>query len=418
MEFITSTNQNYKLNHIENFYDVFTDYTFGLNKYIPFENFNIIFSGGILYECVRKSNYKFDQDNLYDIDLFLYGDTDKKISTYNKIILNLTDAGIEYIVGFVKSVVYIFIKDIPRIIQLVFTDFENPHQIIDSFDFVHLQSYYDGNNVYTKYNALTHITNSTTDINYRPNIHRYIKYDLRGVKLDNILYQEYDFVFDNLQYYKHLNKSVQTFEQVQKLFEKKADVNTDMKIIMSDYFNLTLFDNLVDIQSQVDLSGKFTQYTNDHTIEDDDIKAAKGGDIFSFENQKYFYVKGKVLSSTLVDYKGKYKISIELDNLRVINYLIGLEDDIKLQLDNISKDKDAHNNHMSKKYSNPFINSLGYNLNNSSYIEQVGGLVIKIYDTTPLKSDTIYHFIFKPLIFNMFQINGFNIKIVEAIEKV
>ncbi len=390
----------------DKFDGLLTLHTYNLIKLIPFEESNIIFSGGLLYECMRDVD---PSDKLYDIDLFLFGDKDKKISTYNKLISNLSSAKIEYVIGYNRSVVYIILRDIPRIIQLVFTEFENPSQVIDSFDFVHLQSYYDGSNLYINSDTVEHISNETTDIKYRPSISRYIKYDLRGVKLDNILYQEYDFVFGKTQFNKYLKSKEQTREKVVELY------NLEDKTELFKLFGLT---QLEDLASQVNLSGKFTQYTIDESVEDDELKlfhGIHGMNLYSFENQNYLYVKGKVIQVFEPNqFNEKYQLVIEFNNLRVCNYLTGLIDEVKYHLDKL----DEKNKKI--RFSHPFINSLGYTFENKGdYIKQVGGLVLKICDIQALKLNTNYNFILRPQLFyseDMRQ-SGFNFKIEEDIEQ-
>lgn len=390
----------------DSFDELVKTHTYNLIRLVPFEESNIIFSGGLLYECVRDVD---PSDKLFDIDLFLFGDKEKKITTYNKLISNLKIAGIEHIVGYNRSVVYIILKDIPRIIQLIFTEFENPSQIIDSFDFVHLQSYYDGSNIYINSNAVEHITNETTGINYRPSISRYIKYDLRGIKLDNILYQEYDFVFGKMQYCKYLKNKNQTVEKVSELYALEDK---------SKLFKLFGLTKLEDLKSQVNLSGKFTNYTNDESIEDDEIKLFHGVNnmnLYSLENQNYMYVKGKVIQIFEPNHANeKYQIFIEFNNLRVCNYLTGLIDEARYHLEKL------HENNKKNRFSHAFINSFGYTFENKdNFVVQVGGLVLKICSNQSLKLNTNYHFILRPQLFNSdnMRLSGFNLKIEEAIEK-
>lgn len=404
--------QTNSLDYLSVIYELFDDllitHTYNLIKLIPFEESNIIFSGGLLYECIRNAPLS---DKLFDIDLFLFGDKNKKITTYNKLISNLSNAKIEYVLGYYRSIVYIILKDIPRIIQLIFTEFETPSKIIDSFDFVHLQSYYDGSKIYTNFRSINYISNKTTDINYRPNISRYIKYDLRGVKLDNILYQEYDFVFGKMQYCKYLKNKQQTKEKVVELY------NLEDKTELFKLFGLA---KLEDLSSQVNLDGKFTHYAIDESIEDNEIKinyGIGGMNIYSLENQNYMYVKAKLIKvlEPIEFTNSKYQLFFEFNNLRICNYLIGLIDEIKYHLDKLNDKKQKI------RYNHPFTNSLGYSFEDkNNYIEQVGGLVVKTYtyNGQELKLNTNYNLILKLQVYhgkNML-LNGFNFRIEEAIE--
>ena len=51
--------------------------TYGLLHFIPLNKNNLIFSGGLLYDILYNNNY--DINKLIDIDLFLFGETEKKV---------------------------------------------------------------------------------------------------------------------------------------------------------------------------------------------------------------------------------------------------------------------------------------------------------------------------------------------------
>ena len=135
------------------------EYTFGLLDCIPFENNNIIFTGGLLGDCLTRrystktnlESYDFnsvDMNNVVDIDLFLYGPNSEKIKTITQIIENVTKRYPDAYAGVTRSVVYVFIPGVPRIIQLMCTSYTKPEEITNSFDFVHLMTYYDGKNIF------------------------------------------------------------------------------------------------------------------------------------------------------------------------------------------------------------------------------------------------------------------------------
>ena len=61
--------------------------TYGLLYFVPLNKNNLIFSGGLLYDILYNDNY--DSEKLIDIDLFLFGETNKKVEIINTIINNL-----------------------------------------------------------------------------------------------------------------------------------------------------------------------------------------------------------------------------------------------------------------------------------------------------------------------------------------
>ena len=158
-------------------------YAFGLTKIniIPWENKNIILSGGLLYDVLTN---RFD-NNLCDIDLFLTGnDFGLKITTCKTILDNLVENQYSFIVSYETNIITIIIKDIPRIIQLIFIK-ETVEQIVSSFDFTHLMFYYDGINVFgTKKSISQLLDGKKTEINDNYHNYRVIKYYRRGVNFD------------------------------------------------------------------------------------------------------------------------------------------------------------------------------------------------------------------------------------------
>jgi len=130
MEFVTKYNEYQNIN----FEKKLGKYTFGLDKVIPWEDSNFVFSGGLLYDIITE---RFSQD-LMDIDLFFYGSVESKIKTMNKLFDNLDKNQYSYLFGYNRSVIYIFIQGIPRIIQLIMTNKTNPESIINQFDLMEI----------------------------------------------------------------------------------------------------------------------------------------------------------------------------------------------------------------------------------------------------------------------------------------
>ena len=186
------------------FYQKLGQYTFGLDKVIPWEDSNFIFSGGLLYDILTN---KFDKE-LMDIDLFFYGDYKEKHKTINKLLDNLDKEQYYYLIGYKSSVIYIFIQGIPRIIQLIMTNKTEPEQIINSFDLTHVMSYSDGNKIYSNLETIEQIKNKNTSINI---IHknRLIKYFEKGLDIEKIIYSDYNFILDSIESKKIVNTQKQ-----------------------------------------------------------------------------------------------------------------------------------------------------------------------------------------------------------------
>jgi hypothetical protein len=145
------------------FNDVFKKFTYGLCEILPWENNNIIFSGGCLYDIL--TNNVTNIDKLIDIDIFIYGkNVDNKKKTIKQIIDNVKSKFEIYVAHTVEnsSIINIFVKDIPRILQLVCVNYETPTDIIDNFDCTHLKSYYCNKNIYSSSDCIDSIMKQHT----------------------------------------------------------------------------------------------------------------------------------------------------------------------------------------------------------------------------------------------------------------
>jgi len=156
-------------------------YMFGLDKVIPWEDKNFVFGGGLLYDMITN---RFSED-LSDIDLFFYGSLKEKHNTINKLLDNLDINQYYYLIGYIGSVIYIFIQDVPRIIQLIMTNQNEPQQIINGFDFTHIQMYFDGNDIYYSQEANADLEFKETTIK-ELHKNRIIKYFERGINFTDI----------------------------------------------------------------------------------------------------------------------------------------------------------------------------------------------------------------------------------------
>jgi len=186
----------------EEFIQKLGEFTFGLDKIIPWEDGNFVCSGGLLFDIITN---KFSHD-LMDIDLFFYGSIESKISTINKLLNNLDKNQYYYLIGNNRSVIYIFIQGVPRIIQLIMTDKMDPESIINEFDLSHVMSYTDGEKIYCSKIALEYLNaktkfqkENTININhYHKN--RIIKYMERGVFESKSIMDKYNFVLHLLKF--------------------------------------------------------------------------------------------------------------------------------------------------------------------------------------------------------------------------
>lgn len=196
----------------ENFKKKLGKYTFGLDKIIPWEDSNFIFSGGLLYDIVIE---RFSYD-MTDIDLFFYGPLESKISTINKLLDNLDNNQYSYFIGHKRAVIYLFIQGIPRIIQLVMTDQTHPENILNQFDLTHIMSYSDGNKLYCSPKAIEHFEAETIfqkfksiEINFFHK-NRIIKYIERGIIDRNIMLEKYNWILNKHDTHKYISAKEQT----------------------------------------------------------------------------------------------------------------------------------------------------------------------------------------------------------------
>ena len=397
---IKSTSEN---NYVEytcnNLFQKLGSYTFGLDKIIPWEEKNFVFAGGLLNDII---NERFDQ-NLMDIDLFFYGNSVSKTKTINKLLDNLDKDQYYYLIGYNKSVIYIFIQGIPRIIQLIMTNKTNPEQIINSFDLTHLMTYFDGTKIYSNPIAIQQLNTKETTTNKVVNKYRIIKYFERGINCNNLLFENYNFVITHgetkkiLDYHKQrklydftLNLTKNPHDFSSQINFKKIDRDV---ISFNDYFNCFVNYNKLDnhdFKENVDMFGAFSNYmglnrivlsgfkTLNETdsnnlnknvnplINDEITKISKTlfGKLYTFENNSSIYTPCKFVKTetTTTDVKKPYnynpavdnyntsskivKIFLELDKIEVINYIKKLieniekiEFDYKKSISNINKNK-------------------------------------------------------------------------------
>jgi len=257
----------------ENFKKKLGKYTFGLDKIIPWEDLNFIFSGGLLYDIITN---RFSQD-LTDIDLFFYGSLESKLGTINKLLDNLDKNQYSYLIGHYRSVIYIFIQGIPRIIQLIMTDKNGPESIINQFDLMHLKSFTDGNKLFCFPEVIEHLKKGMKTSIYKIMLNKFfhknriIKYTERGVLSKNIMTENYHWILSQNEALKYINykkqiKLYKTTFNLTKYFDNKIIdfMNFDKnKICLFDYFHCYVeyckLDNH-DFIENVDMFGSFAEY--------------------------------------------------------------------------------------------------------------------------------------------------------------
>lgn len=416
--------QKYQKCKINGLSEIIPLITYELNKIIPWtdyeygkkygKKFGFVWSGGLLYSAIvgKMDNLQL----LSDIDLFFYGNNKYKIQILTQIMNNLANAKYKYLVGFNKSVVYIFIQGIPRIIQLIFTSKSCPEEIIDSFDLTHLQSFWDGHNLYSNPITIKQFNNNLTLINptrYKVKPSRLIKYLKRGLDVNELLYSDYNFILDKSEFFnlskcKRQNElytqtnNLTTIDDINKTnFESDfIDFLTSAfwcKILTLDKLkflidnNYYLIDNKMEIKEKIsndckledlfgdledylklDLAGKFDNEIKlfDLDLEDDVIKVLSISVChhLEYETQKYVYIPCKVINM----HNETYTIDFSITELKVIDYLLGLTDDIFDDLTNYknTNEKNLNNlNHFNndRRFKFPFYNSLTFPKIKSKY---------------------------------------------------
>jgi len=419
---ITNT---YQTHFVKNFTDRISEYTYNLDNVIPWTSNTtngFIWSGGLLYDTIIDR--KDSMNSLMDIDLFFYGNNEYKLKILSQILVNLTNGKFKYLVGFNKSIVYIFIQGIPRIIQLIFTAKSSPQEIINTFDLTHLQSFYNGNELYSLSTTIDGFKNRLTSKNptydkVKPS--RLIKYLKRGVNVDELLYSDYNFILDDKQYWdfrKHL-KQTKIYQESNNLiintnnqtvdfetyFEPILSLGFSCKIITKDKLkylmdnNYCLNDNKIIIKEKnsngieftdllgdlkdyfkLDLAGNFNNLEKpfDLNLEDDVLEHTKIHNIYKlkYQTQKYIYIPCKIININSYDNIDhiSYCVDFQITKLRVIDYLIGLTDDIYNDLityEGIKKIKKINKANNNPNFTFPFINSLTFPKLKSKYKDDV-----------------------------------------------
>ena len=148
-------NQHKKFDALENtivsrqeFDRRFTEFTCGLiEKSInpkvdfafPYEN--VVFAGNSICKLL-SADYDAKLSRSSDLDMFVIGDPNTVAATVDKLLMwfdNNTGDSTNTYYSVKSSVISVYIKDVPRMFQIVSGTYNTPYQVISNFDFTHIQ---------------------------------------------------------------------------------------------------------------------------------------------------------------------------------------------------------------------------------------------------------------------------------------
>jgi hypothetical protein len=147
---------------------------------LPPSDLNYIVAGGSI-NLILDQTLDLDQYPLSDIDIFLYGS--EQVLTLERILnwIISTYGQKNIYLHRIMSVHSIWINDKRRSIQLILTNYEDPYDIVKSFDFTHLKCWYQNNNFYQTLDCYYSIlTKKSSTITLSPNPLRIHKTISRG----------------------------------------------------------------------------------------------------------------------------------------------------------------------------------------------------------------------------------------------
>ena len=254
----------YKMNSMtDNIKERVNTYTYGLLDHIPFENKNAIFTGGLLFD-ILKNDPLFDNSKLSDIDIFLFGPDDKKKQTIQQIIDNIKynykviNSPTDILVTLNRSVIYIHIKGIPRIVQIICTNRNSAKEVVEQFDMDYIMSFYDGTNIYSSERATKCLESgiaTMNPLNKKPIRYcRILKTKSRGLNLDTDL-KKYDIMNEKDDMLSCIKYKMQIeFYELSKNLEVENDLYTYSSHLCK-IFNTEPFDT-----TKVILNGDFSNY--------------------------------------------------------------------------------------------------------------------------------------------------------------
>lgn len=112
---------------------------------------NVILSGGSCYKCLTNDIINTSSD----IDLWIYGSTDDKKSTYKRIVKYFNKKENVFTYNIINEGIVTFVfNGKHRNIQLIYTKYETPQCIPNTFDIDYLKMYFDGDNIMATYDCI------------------------------------------------------------------------------------------------------------------------------------------------------------------------------------------------------------------------------------------------------------------------
>ncbi len=186
--------------------DIFNEITWGIISLIPLDINSMIFSGGLVFDAYWKQNFnqsmQWDNTQVRDIDLFLFGSAEKKVENILTVI-NILNTRFGYdrvCVGLNGAVITILIVGIPRIVQITCTDKWTANEVIYDFDLAHVMLYISNEGLYVSPFAL--VSMEMREILPNPKskktakMSRLAKYQEKGLGIGRYI-NEYPFIFED-----------------------------------------------------------------------------------------------------------------------------------------------------------------------------------------------------------------------------
>ncbi len=207
-------------------------FTCGLLKLIPVSSSNsIVFTGGLLFDAyfahIHQTKSSYNLQDLKDIDLFLIGSDETKANITKEIITNLKLAyGDENVGASVQySVISIYIVGIPRIVQLICTNYTKPDEVIDSFDFAHVAMHLTNGGFYVSPFAKMAVQLKKVlpnpNCGKRAKLSRLLKYSTRGLDISDYVKEFPLTTYDASQVEKKSWEKI-TYDKTKNLVDKEA----------------------------------------------------------------------------------------------------------------------------------------------------------------------------------------------------
>lgn len=244
-------------------------FTFNLLKYIPLSE-NVIYSGGSLYEILFEEN--LDYNKFIDLDIFVHY---KFLDYVSRSVIKKLSKDYECYCYKKGIIHYIFIKNIPRMIQLIGVN--KPDYFIADFDTTHTKSFYDGNSIITRGDCVINLLNNTSVYNGNKydRLYKILKYNLNVnvTSEKNVIYCNYEDERDEYQSFIEMVK-------LNKLFISKNLTFNHNEII--DYNNLlNIVKNTIDKTKFTDISN-FTELCKLYNFKEDKLVVFNKFDNFTF----------------------------------------------------------------------------------------------------------------------------------------